>query len=82
MFQKELYEVSMRIQKMRDALKSELIKAGVPGNWDHITNQIGMFSYTGLNEKQCTILIEKYHIYLLKNGRISMVNDFINKLET
>jgi len=31
-----------------------------------------MFSYTGLNAKQCECLIEKYHIYLIKNGRISM----------
>jgi aspartate/tyrosine/aromatic aminotransferase len=31
-----------------------------------------MFSFTGLNTKQCEILIEKFHIYLLKSGRISM----------
>ena len=31
-----------------------------------------MFSYTGLTPKQCEILINKYHIYLLKSGRISM----------
>ena len=31
-----------------------------------------MFSYTGLTVKQCEILINKYHIYLLKSGRISM----------
>lgn len=32
-----------------------------------------MFSYTGLNEKQCTeFLIKKHHIHLVKNGRISM----------
>jgi aspartate aminotransferase len=42
------------------------------GKWNHITDQIGMFSYTGLSEKQCEILIKKYHIYLLKSGRISM----------
>jgi len=31
-----------------------------------------MFSYTGLNQKQCEVLINKWHIYLIKNGRISM----------
>ena len=31
-----------------------------------------MFSYTGLSTKQCEILINKYHVYLLKSGRISM----------
>lgn len=58
---------------MRKLLRDELIKIGTKGNWDHITNQIGMFSYTGLNQTQCEILMEKHHIYLVKNGRISMV---------
>ncbi len=32
-----------------------------------------MFSYTGLNEKQVVeCLTKKHHIYLVKNGRISM----------
>lgn len=31
-----------------------------------------MFSYTGLNEPQVKSLIEKHHIHLIKNGRISM----------
>ena len=31
-----------------------------------------MFSYTGLSPQQVDILTKKYHIYLLKNGRISM----------
>lgn len=64
--------VSKRIQDMRHLLKAELIKLNVPGNWDHIVNQIGMFSYTGLSKPQCEILINKWHIYLITNGRISM----------
>jgi len=61
-----------RILNMRATLKAELVKLGVKGNWDHITNQIGMFSYTGLTTPQCEVLINKWHIYLIKNGRISM----------
>lgn len=57
---------------MRKLLREELERIKTPGTWDHITNQIGMFSFTGLTTKQCEILIEKYHIYLLKSGRISM----------
>jgi aspartate aminotransferase len=57
---------------MREALRKELENLGTPGTWNHITDQIGMFSYTGLSPKQCEILIDKYHIYLLKSGRISM----------
>lgn len=64
--------VAIRIIKMRQALRDELERLKTPGTWNHITDQIGMFSYTGLTTKQCEILINKYHIYLLKSGRISM----------
>lgn len=64
--------MSSRIIKMRNLLKTELINLKTPGTWDHITQQIGMFSYTGLNLAQVKILIEKYHIYLLSSGRINM----------
>lgn len=40
--------MSARIILMRKGLKERLQKLGTPGNWDHITQQIGMFSYTGL----------------------------------
>lgn len=64
--------MSSRIIKMRNMLKAELVALKTPGTWDHITQQIGMFSYTGLTEAQVKILIEKYHIYLLSSGRINM----------
>lgn len=103
--------MSNRILKMRKALYDELVRLGTPGTWNHIIDQIGMFSYTGLNgkygiqwneekktlspidlngiissalmnralfvfslfaEKQVQLLIDEYHIYLLKTGRISM----------
>jgi len=31
-----------------------------------------MFSYTGVSPKACDVLTNKYHIYLMKTGRISM----------
>lgn len=64
--------MSTRVHGMREALRAELIKLGTPGNWDHIVNQIGLFSYTGLNLKQVEYLIQEYHIYLLKSGRINV----------
>ncbi|KAI8121299.1 hypothetical protein FF38_05902 [Lucilia cuprina] len=64
--------MSSRIIKMRQALRQRLEELKTPGTWEHITQQIGMFSYTGLNEKQVRILIDEYHIYLLKTGRINM----------
>lgn len=49
----ELKAVTDRMNNMRDALKTALIKNGAKGNWDHITKQIGMFSFLGLTPKQC-----------------------------
>jgi aspartate aminotransferase len=36
---------------MRKLLRKELVSIKAPGTWDHVTNQIGMFSFTGLNAK-------------------------------
>lgn len=71
-WKQELVEMSSRIHAMRDALRSELVKLGTPGNWDHIVSQIGMFSYTGLTAEQVEVMQKKHHVYLLKSGRISM----------
>ena len=57
---------------MRKLLRETLEKIGAKGSWDHITNQIGMFSYTGLSEAQSTAMVDEYHIYMTKNGRISV----------
>lgn len=39
---------------------------------DEIGAQIGMFSMTGLTPAQVKVLVEKYHVYLLPSGRISV----------
>ncbi|KAI0242141.1 Aspartate aminotransferase, cytoplasmic [Lamellibrachia satsuma] len=61
-----------RILLMRQQLHDKLRALGVPGNWDHVVRQTGMFSYTGLNPRQVAHLVKEYHIYLLKSGRINM----------
>ncbi|KAH8809060.1 pyridoxal phosphate-dependent transferase [Xylogone sp. PMI_703] len=67
-----LRTMSGRIISMRKALRSKLEELGTPGKWNHITDQIGMFSFTGLTEKQVAKLREEAHVYMTKNGRISM----------
>jgi len=47
----DILEVSKRFLEIRKTLKEKLLDMKTPGNWDHIVNQIGMFSYTGLNGK-------------------------------
>jgi aspartate aminotransferase len=38
----------------------------------HITDQIGMFCFTGMNAEQSEKLCKDFSIYLTKDGRISM----------
>ncbi|KAF2019299.1 aspartate aminotransferase [Aaosphaeria arxii CBS 175.79] len=67
-----LRTMSGRIIEMRKVLRAKLEEAGTPGTWNHITDQIGMFSFTGLTEQQVLKLREDSHVYMTKNGRISM----------
>jgi len=67
-----LKSMAHRIIEMRRLLFDELTRLKTPGSWNHIVDQIGMFSFTGLSTPQVKVLKEKYHVYLTDNGRISM----------
>jgi len=71
-WRRELKGMADRIKGMREALVNELKKQGSTRNWSHITDQIGMFCYTGLTEAQVEILKKDYHVYMTKDGRISL----------
>jgi aspartate aminotransferase len=68
----ELIKVTDRITKMRTLLRSTLERIGAKGTWDHVTNQIGMFSFTGLSVKQSEAMVKVHEVYMTKNGRISV----------
>ncbi|CAG9566589.1 unnamed protein product [Danaus chrysippus] len=61
-----------RIISMRTQLRSGIEGAGNKQKWNHITDQIGMFCYTGLKPNQVARLTKEFHIYLTKDGRISV----------
>ncbi|KAF7520822.1 hypothetical protein PCG10_008748 [Penicillium crustosum] len=67
----DLNTMSSRIQRMRGLLRQRLEKE-TQGDWSHVEKQIGMFSYTGLTEKQVSRLQKEFHIYLLPSGRMSV----------
>ncbi|CAN8101804.1 unnamed protein product [Discula destructiva] len=71
-WKENLQTMSGRIISMRTALREKLEALGTPGSWNHITDQIGMFSFTGLTEKQVASIQKEAHVYMTKNGRISM----------
>lgn len=72
-WKRDISTMANRIIAMRKELHRLLTEElRTPGNWDHIINQIGMFSFTGINPEQSQALVEKAHVYLTGNGRISM----------
>ncbi|KAG5897213.1 hypothetical protein JTB14_022564 [Gonioctena quinquepunctata] len=71
-WQQNIKTMSSRIIEMRKQLREALEALKTPGDWSHLTKQIGMFSYTGLNECQSNNMVKKHHVYMLRSGRISM----------
>ncbi|CAL1139222.1 unnamed protein product [Cladocopium goreaui] len=72
MWLKELTFMSNRIIDMRVALRKAIEAKGTPGTWNHVTDQIGMFTFTGLSKDQVMRMVEEFHIYMTGDGRISM----------
>ncbi len=70
LWEEELAGMRERIKAMRQALVSKLRAAGVSGNLDHITRQMGMFSYSGLSKAQMQRLRSDFGVYGLDTGRI------------
>lgn len=47
----ELLAAMQRVKRMRQLVVDALAARGTPGDWSHITRQIGMFSYTGASPR-------------------------------
>ena len=71
-WEEEIKMMGGRIKQMREMLKQKLIETGSKRNWDSITKQRGMFSYTGFTPEQVDRLKNEFHIYAIRNGRISI----------
>jgi len=68
----EVKHMADRIIGVRKQLVDRLKHHGSKKNWQHITDQIGMFCFSGLTPQQVDRLTNEFHVYLTKNGRISM----------
>jgi aromatic-amino-acid transaminase len=70
LWEEELAAMRERIRATRHALVAKLRAAGVGGNLDYITQQMGMFSYSGLTREQMLRLRAEFGVYGLDSGRI------------
>eukprot|EP00245_Coleochaete_scutata_P001621 TRINITY_DN11_c0_g2_i1.p1 TRINITY_DN11_c0_g2~~TRINITY_DN11_c0_g2_i1.p1 ORF type:complete len:416 (+),score=95.35 TRINITY_DN11_c0_g2_i1:154-1401(+) len=69
----EMRVMAGRIKKVRKELYGVLSSRDKSGkDWSFILSQIGMFSFTGLNPDQVENMTKKHHVYMTKDGRISL----------
>ncbi|KAI9739488.1 MAG: aspartate transaminase aat1 [Claussenomyces sp. TS43310] len=68
----EVKGMADRIIEMRALLKKNLEDLGSKHDWSHITNQIGMFAYTGLTADQMKTLAKEHSVYGTMDGRFSV----------
>jgi aromatic-amino-acid transaminase len=69
-WEQELAGMRTRIKQMRHALVDKLKAAGVKGDFGFIVDQVGMFSYSGLNKQQMERLRSEFGVYGVDSGRI------------
>ncbi|MBL0421827.1 aspartate/tyrosine/aromatic aminotransferase [Ramlibacter sp. AW1] len=70
LWERELGEMRLRIKQMRLALVEKLKAAGVKRDMGFITEQVGMFSYSGLTKDQMVRLREEFSVYGTDTGRM------------
>ena len=70
LWEKELGEMRVRIKAMRQKLVDGLKAAGVQQDMSFMTQQIGMFSYSGLSKDQMVRLRNEFGVYGTDTGRI------------
>ncbi|WP_395142111.1 amino acid aminotransferase [Schlegelella aquatica] len=66
----ELAIMRVRIKQMRELLVQKLRDAGVTQDMSFITQQKGMFSYSGLTKEQMQRLRSEFGVYGVDSGRI------------
>jgi aromatic-amino-acid transaminase len=70
MWEGELAEMRVRIKAMRQSFVEKLKTAGVKADMSFITQQVGMFSYSGLTKDQMVRLRTEFGVYGTDTGRM------------
>ena len=70
LWEQELADMRNRIRQMRVLLVANLKSAGVKQDMGFITDQVGMFSYSGMTKDQMVRLRNEFGVYGVDSGRI------------
>jgi len=68
----EVAQMRDRIWQMRELFVAKLKEQGAQQDFSFITEQNGMFSFSGLNKDQVTRLKNEFAVYIVGSGRISV----------
>ena len=68
----ELQQMRDRINRMRTLFAETMKAKGAPRDFSFITQQRGMFSFSGLSQQHVQALREQYGIYVVNSGRINV----------
>mmetsp|Transcript_28693 Transcript_28693/g.39638 ORF Transcript_28693/g.39638 Transcript_28693/m.39638 type:complete len:425 (-) Transcript_28693:154-1428(-) len=68
----EVKVMAERIIDMRAKLRASLEASGSTLPWQHVTDQIGMFCFSGMTGEMVDKLAKDHYIFMTRNGRISM----------
>lgn len=77
----EVYGMRDRIRAMRVKLRAILEANLSDRNFDYITRQNGMFSFTGLTPEQVERLQSEFGVYIVSNSRMCMSGLNINNVD-
>lgn len=72
LWEDEVRQMRDRINTMRHLFVETLQEKGVKRDFSFIARQRGMFSFSGLTPEQVKVLRERYSIYIVGSGRISV----------
>ena len=68
----EVAQMRQRIHQMRLLFVKTLKAYGATGDFSFISQQNGMFSFSGLSKAQVEILKDQHAVYIVGSGRISV----------
>jgi aspartate/tyrosine/aromatic aminotransferase len=71
-WEQELAAMRDRINGMRALFQKSMSSRQTGRDWSFVTQQTGMFSFSGLNAAQVDTLREQHGIYIVRDGRINV----------
>lgn len=77
LWEEELQEKRTRINGLRSYIVEKFKEHNVPGNFDFIAKQNGMFSFLGIDKEAIQTLKDDYSIYIVGSSRINVAG--VNK---